>query len=91
MILKKLEMIMMIRKIYENNKGDKEIKMNKFVKIAMTVAIAAYVISPADIIGGPFDDILLMLLGVAANKKLNKNEKGITGKRVVETDAYEVY
>lgn len=90
-MLKKLEMIYMIKKICTNSKGNEESKMNKLLKVAMVIAIAAYVISPADIMGGPVDDIILMLLGVVANKKLNKNEKSMEGKNVVEPDGYDVY
>ena len=92
MSLKKLEMLMMVRKIYMNNKGDKETKMNKLIKLGMFIAIAAYVISPADMMGGPLDDIILMILGAVANKKLNKKEdKYMKGKNIVEANGYDVY
>lgn len=61
--------------------------MNKWVKLGLVIAIAAYVISPTDAIPGPIDDIIIMLLGVAANKKLNKKEQSMEGKTVVEATA----
>lgn len=45
--------------------------MNKIMKLGMLIVIGAYVISPADAIPGPVDDLIIMLLGLAANKKLN--------------------
>ncbi len=60
--------------------------MNKWVKLGLIIAIAAYVISPADAIPGPVDDLIIMLLGVAANKKLNKKQS-MEGKTVVEATA----
>lgn len=67
--------------------------MNRLFKLAMLVAIGAYVISPADAIPGPVDDLIIMLLGLAANKKFNKKNaaaKDMTGKHFVEVDATEV-
>ena len=87
MLLKKLEVLMVLRKIYQNNTKNKETRMNKWVKLGLIVAIAAYVISPTDAIPGPIDDIILMLLGVAANKKINKKEENMKGKTFVESTA----
>jgi len=61
--------------------------MNKLLKLGLIIAVVAYVLSPADAIPGPIDDIVIMLLGMAANKKLNKNSKvsqNLDGKTVVE-------
>jgi uncharacterized membrane protein YkvA (DUF1232 family) len=60
--------------------------MNKLMKLGLFIAIAAYIISPADAIPGPIDDLVIMLLGMAANKKLNKREErqSMEGKTVVE-------
>ena len=61
--------------------------MNKFMKLALLVAIGAYVISPADAIPGPVDDLIIMLLGLAANKKLNAKSAAandMSGKTLVE-------
>lgn len=91
MLLKKLEVILVLKQIYQNSKFSKEIKMNKLMKLGLFIAIAAYVISPTDALPGPIDDILIMLLGMAANKKINKREENMKGKTVVEADGYHVY
>ena len=62
--------------------------MNKLMKLGLFILVAAYVISPTDAIPGPLDDLVIMLLGMAANKKLNKNsqaEQSMNGKTVVES------
>ena len=64
------------------------------MKLAMIIAIGAYVISPADAIPGPVDDLIIMLLGLAANKKLNGKkaaERDLSGKNFVEVDGVEVH
>ena len=61
--------------------------MNKLMKLALIIAVAAYVISPSDALPGPIDDIVIMLLGIAANKKLNKNNttsQSMDGKTIIE-------
>ena len=61
--------------------------MNKLMKLGLFILVAAYVISPTDAIPGPLDDLVIMLLGMAANKKLNRNsqaEQSMNGKTVVE-------
>lgn len=42
--------------------------MDKVVKGMLTVLIILYVLSPIDAMPGPIDDIIVVLLGVAANK-----------------------
>ena len=62
--------------------------MNKLMKLGLFILVAAYVISPTDAIPGPLDDLVIMLLGMAANKKLNRNsqaEQSMNGKTVVES------
>lgn len=44
--------------------------MNDFVKVLLCVAIIVYVFSPIDCIPGPIDDILVILLGYVANRKV---------------------
>jgi uncharacterized membrane protein YkvA (DUF1232 family) len=64
------------------------------MKLAMIIAIGAYVISPADAIPGPVDDLIIMLLGLVANKKLNEKkaaERDLSGKNFVEVDGVEVH
>ena len=63
--------------------------MSRLMKLAMIIAIGAYVISPADAIPGPVDDLIIMLLGLAANKKLNAKkaaERDLSGKNFVEVE-----
>ena len=94
MILKKLDVLMLLKKIGSGTRLEKEIKMNKFMKLALLVAIGAYVISPADAIPGPVDDLIIMLLGLAANKKLNAKQAAkcdLSGKNFVEVDGVEVH
>lgn len=94
MILKKMEVLLLLKKLASGTRLEKEIKMSKLMKLAMLVAIGAYVISPADAIPGPVDDLIIMLLGLAANKKLNAKkaaERDLTGKTFVEVDGVEVH
>lgn len=94
MIMKKIEVLLLMKKLGSGTRIEKEIKMNKFMKLALLIAIGAYVISPADAIPGPVDDLIIMLLGLAANKKLNKKaaaEKDLSGKTFVEVDGVEVH
>ena len=43
-------------------------------KIIVLIAVAAYIISPVDLVPGPVDDIIVLLLTIAANKKLTHDE-----------------
>ncbi len=49
--------------------------MNNFVRILLCVVIIAYVLSPIDCIPGPVDDILVILLGYLANRKVGIEQK----------------
>ena len=94
MILKKVEVLLLLKKLGGGTRLEKEIKMSKFMKLAMSIAIGAYVISPADAIPGPVDDLIIMLLGLAANKKLNAKKAAaydMSGKNFVEVDGFEVH
>lgn len=42
-------------------------------KIVLVALVIAYVISPVDFMAGPFDDFLVMLIGMLANGKLKKS------------------
>ena len=44
----------------------------KTKKILHLALVIAYVVSPADFMAGPFDDLLVMLLGMLANGQLKK-------------------
>ena len=48
--------------------------MNGVVKGMLLVLIILYVISPIDFCPGPIDDIIVILLGVAAQKNIGKTE-----------------
>ena len=87
MFLKKME-VLLLKKLGWGTRLEKEIKMNKFLKLAMLIAIGAYVISPADAIPGPVDDLIIMLLGLAANNKLNKKAaaRDLSDKDVIEVN-----
>lgn len=45
-------------------------QMNNAFKIALLALVFAYVVSPVDIAPGPVDDALVLLLGLAASKRL---------------------
>ena len=65
--------------------------MNKLVRIAMFVAIVAYVFSKQDLMDGPIDDIILMIAGAVVNRKLKKNDQCKKSKKVLEANGYHVY
>ena len=44
--------------------------MNNFVKGMLVVLILIYILSPVDMCPGPIDDLIALLLGVAASAKL---------------------
>ncbi len=48
--------------------------MKGLAKIIVLIAVAAYIISPVDLVPGPVDDIIVLLLTIAANKKLTHDE-----------------
>lgn len=43
--------------------------MNGFLKIIFLMLVVIYVISPIDVVPGPIDDVLLLLVTVASNYK----------------------
>ena len=93
MIMKKIEVLFLLKKLGSGTQIERKIKMNKLMKLALFVVIGAYVISPADAIPGPIDDLIIMLLGLAANKKLNRKaaaEQDLSGKTFVEAEGVEV-
>lgn len=44
--------------------------MNGACKLLFIVFIIAYVVSPIDLCPGPIDDVIVVLLGLAASKKI---------------------
>lgn len=45
--------------------------MNNVMKGIIILAVIIYIVSPIDIAPGPIDDILVLLMGIAASKSLN--------------------
>ena len=48
--------------------------MNSAMKGIIIMAVIIYIVSPIDLAPGPIDDILVLLLGIAANKKISSND-----------------
>ncbi len=48
--------------------------MQGITKVIVLIAVIAYIISPVDLMPGPIDDIIVLLLTVAANKRLKHDE-----------------
>ena len=61
--------------------------MSKFLKLVMFIGVIGYILSPADAVPGPVDDLIVMLLGIMANKKISKAKE--TG-NVYETTGVEL-
>ncbi|MBR7063805.1 MAG: hypothetical protein IKI31_01415 [Treponema sp.] len=45
--------------------------MEGIIKMVLLVLIVIYVLSPVDLCPGPIDDIIVVLMGLAANKRIN--------------------
>ena len=48
--------------------------MNDFMKALMLMGIIMYIVSPVDVAPGPIDDIIVILMGLAARKRLAEND-----------------
>lgn len=48
--------------------------MNDLMKGLVIMAILMYIVSPVDAVPGPVDDIIVLLLGIASQKKLAEND-----------------
>lgn len=46
--------------------------MNNVMKGIIILAVIIYIVSPIDIAPGPIDDILVLLMGIAASKSRKK-------------------
>jgi len=44
--------------------------MNGFVKVLILIGVALYVVSPIDLLPGPIDDAIMILLGLASRKRV---------------------
>ena len=62
----------LVAKTIRNRTGG--FKMSDLMKVMLVGLIVLYVISPMDACPGPIDDIIIVLLGVAANKCLPERE-----------------
>lgn len=49
--------------------------MNNIMKIALVILTVAYCVSPMDFFPGPIDDILLIVLSIAAQKRIGQNNE----------------
>lgn len=45
----------------------------KTKRILLLALVVAYVVSPADFMAGPFDDLFVLLIGMLTDGKLKKN------------------
>lgn len=43
--------------------------MSGILKVVMIVIMIVYIVSPIDLAPGPFDDVIVLLLGLALQKK----------------------
>lgn len=46
--------------------------MNDIIRGIIIIAVLIYIVSPIDFAVGPIDDIIVLLLGIAANKGMKK-------------------
>lgn len=44
--------------------------MNGYMKVLLLVLMIVYAVSPTDLMPGPIDDLLVLMLGLVASKKL---------------------
>ena len=50
-----------------------DLSKNDIAKTALLILVILYVASPVDLAPGPIDDILVVLFGMAARKKIGAN------------------
>ena len=60
------------RRKYDNGKGG--VIMNDVMKGLLIVLVIIYVISPIDFVPGPVDDFIVILLGLASQKKIENKQ-----------------
>ena len=48
--------------------------MNKITKVLLLVFVVLYVVSPVDAVPGPVDDLIVVLLSIAAQRKMRLPE-----------------
>lgn len=44
----------------------------RLVKLICLAAVLIYIVSPVDALPGPMDDLIVMLMGLAANQRLSR-------------------
>ena len=68
----------MIQELYDaivnKNQHTREVLMNGIVKGMILVVVILYMVSPVDACPGPIDDIIVLMLGLAARKGLSARE-----------------
>lgn len=45
--------------------------MNIYMKVLLLVLMVVYAVSPADLMPGPIDDLLVLMIGLVASRKLS--------------------
>ena len=50
--------------------------MNEFAKGMLFVLMILYIVSPLDMCPGPIDDLIVLLIGIAAQKSLGDSAEG---------------
>ncbi len=50
---------------------ERRLAMNRLTKVLVLVFMALYVVSPIDACPGPIDDLILVLLSIAAQKRMS--------------------
>lgn len=48
--------------------------MSDIAKVMMIVLIFLYIVSPVDLCPGPVDDIIVLLVGIATQKRIGHDE-----------------
>lgn len=62
------------RSVSNQKQTEGECVMNDLMKGLVIMAILMYIVSPVDAVPGPVDDIIVLLLGIASQKKLAEND-----------------
>ena len=63
---------------------------NKMLKWLVLAILVIYVVSPVDFLPGPVDDVLAVLLYLAANKRDLRISKGNDDATVIDVDGREI-
>ena len=63
---------------------------NKIIKWLVLAILVVYVVSPADLLPGPVDDVIAILLDLAANKRDLRISKKNDDVEVIDVDGKEI-